>query len=126
MTNPSFGGTGDGLFASVLYTPRSIDLMGLPYQSPLDGSNVYYRRGSTIENPRWNLNNKRDIENLERFYGNIQLSYELTDWLTAVYRFSLITIRRSTKELLTEVLIEVIMMVTTTRLMKINLERSRS
>jgi TonB-linked SusC/RagA family outer membrane protein len=89
LTNPSFGGTGDGLFASVLYTPRSIDLMGLPYQSPIDGSNVYYRRGSAIENPRWNLNNKTDQENLERFYGNVQLTYELTDWLTAVYRFSL-------------------------------------
>lgn len=89
LTNPSFGGTGDGLFASVLYTPRSIDLMGLPYQSPIDGSNVYYRRGSTIENPRWNLNNKTDQENLERFFGNIQLTYDITDWLTAQYRFSI-------------------------------------
>ncbi len=89
LTNPSFGGTGDGLFASVLYTPRSIDLMGLPFQSPIDGSNVYYRRGSAIENPRWNLNNKSDEEFLERFYGNIQVTFDITDWLKAQYRFSL-------------------------------------
>ncbi|MCO6359609.1 SusC/RagA family TonB-linked outer membrane protein [Roseivirga pacifica] len=89
LTNPAFGGAGTGLFAAVLFTPRSIDLANLPYQSPIDGSNVYYRRGSTIENPYWNLNNKTDMENLQRFFGNIQLSYDLTDWLTATYRFSL-------------------------------------
>ena len=89
LTNPAFGGGGTGLFAAVLFTPRSIDLMGLPYQSPIDGSNVYYRRGSNIENPRWNLNNKTDMEQLQRFFGNIQLTYDLNDWLTAQYRFSI-------------------------------------
>ena len=57
ITAPSFGGDGNGLFAAVLFTPRSVDLMNLPYQSPIDGSNVYYRRGAPIQNPRWTLNN---------------------------------------------------------------------
>jgi TonB-dependent SusC/RagA subfamily outer membrane receptor len=35
LTNPAFGGAGDGLFSAVLFTPRSIDLMSLPYQSPM-------------------------------------------------------------------------------------------
>lgn len=89
LTNPSFGGTGDGLFASVLYTPRSIDLMNIPYQSPIDGSMVYYRRGSAIEHPLWNLNNKKDIEQIERFFANMQVGYEFTDWLKFQYRISL-------------------------------------
>ena len=35
ITAPSFGGDGNGLFAAVLFTPRSVDLMNLPYQSPI-------------------------------------------------------------------------------------------
>uniref|UniRef100_UPI0040480BD8 TonB-dependent receptor domain-containing protein n=1 Tax=Roseivirga sp. TaxID=1964215 RepID=UPI0040480BD8 len=89
LTNPAFGGAGDGLFAAVLFTPRSIDLMGLPYQSPLNGSNIYYRRGSAIENPRWNLNNKSDGETIQRFFSNIEIGFKLTDWANFQYRLSL-------------------------------------
>lgn len=89
LTNPSFGGTGDGLFASVLYTPRSIDLLNIPYQNPIDGSMVYYRRGSAIEHPLWNLNNKKDQELIERFFSNVEVGYEFTDWLKLQYRISL-------------------------------------
>jgi len=89
LTNPAFGGSGDGLFAAVLFTPRSIDLMNLPYQSPLNGSNIYYRRGGDIENPLWNLNNKSDLENVKRFYANIQLEYDLSEWLKLQYRLSI-------------------------------------
>jgi len=89
LTNPAFGGAGDGLFAAVLYTPRSIDLLNIPYQNPLDGSMVYYRRGSVIEHPLWNLNNKQDNEFIERFFSNVEVGYEFTDWLKFQYRISL-------------------------------------
>ncbi len=81
-SNPS----GSSLFANLIYTPRSIDLFGLPYESPVDGSMVYYRRGAAIQNPRWTLDNASDTEQIKRFFGTINLSYELTDWLTATYR----------------------------------------
>lgn len=81
-SNPS----GASVFANVLYTPRSIDLAGLPFQSPIDGRQVYYRRGSAIQNPVWGLNNMEDIEEISRYFGNVSISYELTDWLTANYR----------------------------------------
>lgn len=77
---------GASVFANVLYTPRSIDLFGLPYQSPLDGSMVYYRRGSAIQNPRWTLDNANDFEDVKRFFGTITLDYQILDWLTATYR----------------------------------------
>ena len=89
ITAPSFGGDGNGLFAAVLFTPRSVDLMNLPYQSPIDGSNVYYRRGSPIQNPRWTLNNSGQTEAINRFFGNINLGYDLTDNLSVLYRLSL-------------------------------------
>ena len=89
LTNPAFGGAGDGLFAAVLFTPRSIDMMNLEYENPLDGSNVYYRTDGGIEHPLWNLNNKADLENVQRFFSNVELGYEFTDWLKFQYRISL-------------------------------------
>lgn len=86
ITGPAFGGDGNGLFAALLFTPRSIDLMNLPYQSPIDGSNVYYRRGSIIQNPRWVLNNAGDFETVQRFFGTIEANYDVTSWLNVLYR----------------------------------------
>ncbi len=77
---------GASVFANVLYTPRSIDLVGLPYQSPIDGSNVYYRSGGDIQNPLWGLNNMFDKEEITRYFGNVGVQYDITDWLTAQYR----------------------------------------
>lgn len=88
-TGPAFGGDGEGFYAALVFTPRSIDLMNLPYQSPLDGSNVYYRRGSAIQNPRWTLNNSSFNDRVRRFFSTVELSYELTPWLNALYRLGL-------------------------------------
>jgi TonB-linked SusC/RagA family outer membrane protein len=89
MTDPAFGGSGNGLFAALLFTPRSMDLMNLPYQSPVDGSTIYYRRGSLIENPRWFLNNAADHETVQRFFGTLEFTYEITPWLNALYRLGI-------------------------------------
>ncbi len=78
------------LFADVLYTPRSIDLFGLPFQSEIDNTQTYYRQGaSQITHPLWTLNNAKDTEDLDRFFGNINLGYDLTDNLSLNYRISL-------------------------------------
>ncbi len=81
-SNPS----GSSLFANLIYTPRSIDLLNMPYQSPVDGSMLYYRRGSAIENPLWTLNNAGDNEDIKRYFGTMELSKELFKGLTAQYR----------------------------------------
>ncbi|MCB9320898.1 MAG: SusC/RagA family TonB-linked outer membrane protein [Lewinellaceae bacterium] len=91
ITGPAFGGDGNGLFAALLFTPRSIDLMNLPYQSPLDGRNVYYRRGGQIQNPRWVLNNSADFEKIQRFFSTTELNYELSPSFNLMYRFGLDT-----------------------------------
>lgn len=89
ITGTSFGGDGNGLFAALLFTPRSIDLMGLPYQSPIDGSNVYYRRGGQIQNPRWVLNNSAEQENIQRFFSTLEASYDISDNITFLYRLGI-------------------------------------
>lgn len=81
-SNPS----GASLFANVVYTPRSIDLNNLPFQSPIDGSQVYYRRGSAIQNPLWTANNIWDEEDISRVFGTINMQYQLTEGLSAQYR----------------------------------------
>jgi TonB-linked SusC/RagA family outer membrane protein len=89
LTGTAFGGDGNGLFAALLFTPRSIDLNNLPYQSPIDGSNVYYRRGSAIQNPRWTLNNSAQTEKVQRFFSTTELSYDFGDNITVLYRLGL-------------------------------------
>lgn len=92
-SNPS----GASVFANVLYTPRSVDLAGLPFQNPIDGSQVYYRRGSAIQNPRWGLANMADREQVNRYFGNVALSYEINDWLTASYRIGVDTYTQTSR-----------------------------
>ncbi len=89
FTSPAFGGSGSGLFAAILFTPRSIDLMNLPYQNPIDGSTVYYRRGSIIENPRWVLNNSAQTEDIQRFFSTIEADYEFSDNFKLLYRLGI-------------------------------------
>lgn len=84
-SGPQFAGAAS-LFSDVLYTPRSIDLLNLPFQNPIDGSQVYYRRGSAITNPLWTLNNIWEEENVDRFFGTINLTYDITKNLKAQYR----------------------------------------
>ena len=92
-TGSGFGGDGNGLFSALVFTPRSIDLNNLPYQSPVDGSNVYYRRGSPIQNPFWTLNNVNDTEVVKRFFSTLELTYNILEDsplnLTAMYRVGL-------------------------------------
>ncbi len=87
-SGPQFAGQAS-LFSDVLYTPRSIDLNNLPYQSPIDGSQVYYRRGSTIQNPYWTLNNISENETIRRFFGTIEMTYEIAPFLNVLYRLGM-------------------------------------
>lgn len=84
-------GTGSSVFGDVLYTPRSVDLFGLPFQNPVDGGSVYYRSGNDIQNPRWTVANTFSNQTVNRVWGNVGASYDITDWITANYRATLDT-----------------------------------
>ncbi len=88
-TGPAFGGDGNGIYAALAFTPRSIDLLNLPYQSPSTGGNVYYRRGSPIQNPLWTLNNSFNTEDLRRFFATMQADYEFSDAFSIMYRIGI-------------------------------------
>lgn len=84
-SNPTFA----SLFSNIFYTPRSISLFELPYENPQDKSSVFYRSNNGIQHPLWTLNNSGDVEKVSRFFGTVNLTYKLTDWLSASYRIGL-------------------------------------
>ncbi len=87
-TSTSFGSgsTFTSIYGDVMYTPTGVDLLGLPWENPLDRSSVYYRNGNDIQNPIWTLNNSFTSNNTDRIYGNSQLKFDATKWLSFVYR----------------------------------------
>ena len=87
----SFSSNPDGasLFSNVFYTPRSVGLFELEYENPLDNSSIYYRGGNDIQHPLWTLNNTEDRERVRRFFGTVNLNYDLTSWLSATYRLGI-------------------------------------
>ncbi len=93
---PIVGANGGGggpdvssVFGFLMFTPRSINLMGLPYENPVDHSSIYYRGGNDIENPRWTANNALSKDVTYRSYGTFGLKYDLMKGLSINYRFGL-------------------------------------
>lgn len=82
--------SGGSVFGDVLYTPRSVDLFGLPFEA-LDGRSVYYRSSNDIQNPRWTVANAKARQQTDRVFGNINLSLALNDWMNLTYRLGLDT-----------------------------------
>jgi TonB-linked SusC/RagA family outer membrane protein len=96
MQTPTVGANGGGgsadvasVFGNLIYTPRSVNLMGLPFQNPVDGSSVYYRNGNDIENPRWTANNDISSDKTYRTFGTFGLKYDVLKGLSLNYRFGL-------------------------------------
>ncbi len=74
--NGDFAG-GSSIFARLFYLPRNFDLMGLPFEHPVDGSNVFYR---ALDNPRWIAKYNLYNSEVNRAYGNITASYDIAEW----------------------------------------------
>lgn len=91
---PSLGSgsafNGGSVFGDVLYTPRSVDLSGLPFQA-IDGRSMYYRSGNDIQNPYWTVDNVKTSQDTDRFIGNTSISYEINDFMNLSYRLGLDT-----------------------------------
>ncbi|WP_375584407.1 SusC/RagA family TonB-linked outer membrane protein [Cyclobacterium xiamenense] len=79
----NFGGFNQSAAQLVLWMPTSFDLEGYPYQREEDGGAMYYR---TANNPLWVADNSMNESNVDRYFGNIKASYDLTDWLSVAYQ----------------------------------------
>ena len=76
-------------FGNVFFTPRNVDLMGLPYTIPETGGSIYYYPTNQIMNPRWSVDNASGGQNVHRINANASLAYELNDNLSFTYRAGL-------------------------------------
>lgn len=92
---PLSGGTGNNalnfpsVLANVMYTPRQVDLMGWPYENPIDGSTVYFRSGNDIPNPRWILKNYKTTGQVNRIFSATTFTFDLAKDLTILYKVGL-------------------------------------
>ncbi|WP_460966912.1 SusC/RagA family TonB-linked outer membrane protein [Spirosoma migulaei] len=77
------GGNGASAFGQITRIPRSYNLPGEPYQDA-NGKSIYY--STTSNNPEWSVNNERLDSQVDRFFGNFQISYDITKWLNVAYR----------------------------------------
>ncbi len=93
--NAAFGsGSSGGIpsaFANTLYAPRSYDLKNLPFENPVDGSNVYYRGNNDQMNPFWLSKNYINSSVVNRFFNSTSLNYDVNDNFSVTYRIGLDT-----------------------------------
>ncbi|WP_296701098.1 SusC/RagA family TonB-linked outer membrane protein [Algoriphagus sp.] len=93
--NAAFGSGPSGgipsVFANVLFTPRSVDLGGLPFENPVDKSSTYYRGGNDIINPNWLVKNYQNTSDVKRFFNSTSLNYDVNDNFSITYRLGLDT-----------------------------------
>lgn len=81
-SNPS----ASSVFGNLLYTPIAVDLFGLPYANPLDGSSVYYRPSNDIQHPLWTVNNSFTGQKINRIFGNMSVKYDIAKNMNIMYR----------------------------------------
>ena len=82
-------GAGSSVFGELFFTPRSVDLLGLPFQDPITGGSVYYRQNNSIQHPLWTVNNALNQQETNRVFGNGALQYDFNENLNLIYRFGL-------------------------------------
>ena len=80
------GTLGWSTFGNVFFTPRNVDLMGLPFELPENGGSIYYRNGNDIINPLWSIKNAQNGQVTNRVFTSATLSYEITENLGVSYR----------------------------------------
>lgn len=76
---PPIGGLTGSIMSTLMYVPTSYDLTSYPYESPIDGSNVYDYTG--IDNPYWSAKHSPSTSAVDRYYGNLIVGFDPLPWL---------------------------------------------
>jgi TonB-linked SusC/RagA family outer membrane protein len=75
---------GLSFLSNLLFTPTNLPIMDLPFQSPLDGSNIWYN--DPITNPRWTLANSWIADVTDRAITAFNINYDINSNLKLNYR----------------------------------------
>ncbi|HMX39424.1 MAG TPA: SusC/RagA family TonB-linked outer membrane protein [Saprospiraceae bacterium] len=79
----NFGTAEGSIFTRLYFLPRNYNLLEYPFENPVNGNNAFYR---ALDNPLWLIKNSRYTSDVNRAYGNLALSYDLTKWLNLTAR----------------------------------------
>jgi TonB-linked SusC/RagA family outer membrane protein len=94
----SFGGV-PSLYGQFMYTPRNVDILNLPFETPLEKKSIYYRGGNDIPNPRWVAKYLRETDVTDRFFNTTTISYDFSDNFSLSYRVGYDTyVQRQSRE----------------------------
>lgn len=85
------------IYSRLFYLPRNYDLNAYPFENPVDGSNVFYR---ALDNPLWTAKYNLYNSAVNRVYGNMTMSYDVTPWLNLTARGGLNTYSETRKNVL--------------------------
>ena len=85
------GSTGS-IYDRLFYLPRNYNLNGYPFENPVDGSNVFYR---ALDNPLWTAKYNLYNSKVNRVFGNMAATYDVTPWLTLTARGGINTYHES-------------------------------
>jgi len=76
-------GNGGSAFGQLTRVPISYDLNGTPLYNEA-GERQYFLPGQN--SPLWSVENEFFTSNVDRVYGNLNIGYDITDWLNVSYR----------------------------------------
>lgn len=76
-----------------IYAPRSYDLTNLPFEDE-NGGQLWY---AAEDHPYWSLKYIKNHSEINRFYGNVNLKYDILDWLQADLKVGTDVFNRTSK-----------------------------
>jgi TonB-linked SusC/RagA family outer membrane protein len=79
-------GGGASIFSDIFYTPRNVDLIGIPFQRQ-DGGSLYYRETNGIQHPFWTVENSKTGQKTTNIFTSFSTVYQFTENFSAAYRF---------------------------------------
>ncbi|MCT8338657.1 SusC/RagA family TonB-linked outer membrane protein [Flavobacteriaceae bacterium TK19130] len=77
------------IFSAFNTIPTSVNFVGLPFQSPIDGSEISFR--DAVANPLWVVNNTGSEQDVNRTFGNFNATYNFGEGINLTYRLGLDT-----------------------------------
>ncbi len=78
-------GAGASLISMLYLMSPTYDLTNNPYVNRRTGGNIYYRNG--FDNPYWVAEFAPVTSEVDRYFGNATVGYDIFDWLTVTYKF---------------------------------------
>jgi TonB-linked SusC/RagA family outer membrane protein len=79
----NFGGSEGSLFTRLFFLPRNYNLLEYPFENPVTGDNIFYR---ALDNPLWLMKNSRYNSEVNRSFGQLTISKDVTKWLNLTAR----------------------------------------